>query len=177
MTEKTTATAILETEAGDLTLEFFPDVAPGHVDNFLELARKGFYDGTAFHRVIPGFMIQGGDPSTRDDDPSRWGTGGPGYKIEAEFNDVHHERGVLSMARSAHPDSAGSQFFVVHGEASFLDGKYTAFGRLTDGFEALDAIANAPCYSDGEGSRPKSPVRIRRIRIEEGAGTAGEAKS
>jgi peptidyl-prolyl cis-trans isomerase B (cyclophilin B) len=101
-------------------------------------------------------MIQGGDPNTKSKDVSSWGTGGPGYKIKAEFNKVHHERGVLSMARSAHPDSAGSQFFVVHGEAGFLDGKYTAFGRLTEGFDALDAIATAPCHPQGEGSRPRT---------------------
>jgi peptidyl-prolyl cis-trans isomerase B (cyclophilin B) len=166
MTKKpANVTATLETDAGDLSFEFFPDVAPGHVENFLKLAEQGFYDGTCFHRVIPGFMIQGGDPNTKQKDASRWGTGGPGYKIKAEFNQVHHERGVLSMARSAHPDSAGSQFFVVHGEAGFLDGKYTAFGRLKSGFEALDAIAAAPCHADGEGSRPKNPVRIRKVTV------------
>jgi cyclophilin family peptidyl-prolyl cis-trans isomerase len=177
MSKQDNFTAVLETEVGDMTLEFFPHVAPGHVKNFITLAKKGFYDGTAFHRVIPGFMVQGGDPNTREDDTSRWGTGGPGHKVPAEFNDIHHERGVLSMARSAHPDSAGSQFFVVHGEASFLDGKYTAFGRVTDGLETLDAIANAPCHPDGEGSRPKSPVRIRRVRVESGAEASGEAAS
>jgi peptidyl-prolyl cis-trans isomerase B (cyclophilin B) len=157
--------AVIETDAGELAVEFFADVAPGHVENFVKLAREGYFDGTCFHRVIPGFMIQGGDPNTKSKDVSKWGTGGPGYKIKAEFNKVHHERGVLSMARSAHPDSAGSQFFVVHGEAGFLDGKYTAFGRLTEGFDALDAIATAPCHSDGEGSRPKNPVRIKKVVI------------
>jgi len=158
-------TAVLETGAGDITLEFFLDKAPRHVENFIELAEKRFYDGTRFHRVIPGFMIQGGDPNTQSNDTSTWGRGGPGFKIDAEFNDVHHERGILSMARSSDPNSAGSQFFVVHGEAGFLDRQYTAFGRVTDGFEALDTIANAPCHKGGEGSRPVEPVEIRRVTV------------
>ena len=161
--------AVISTDAGDITVEFLQDKAPKHVENFLTLARKGFYDETRFHRIIPGFMIQGGDPNTKTDDDSRWGTGGPGYTIKAEFNDVHHERGVLSMARSADPDSAGSQFFICHGEASFLDQKYTAFGRVADGLDALDAIANAERHpargAHDEGSRPVEPVAIRKITI------------
>ncbi len=172
--EQKNVTAVIETDAGELSFEFFDDLAPGHVENFLKLAGQGFYDGTCFHRVIPGFMIQGGDPNTKQKDASSWGTGGPGYKIKAEFNATHHERGVLSMARSAHPDSAGSQFFVVHGDAGFLDGKYTAFGRLTAGFEALDAIASAPCQAGGEGSRPKNPVRIRKVTIRRAGAEAEE---
>ncbi|MFT5051680.1 MAG: peptidyl-prolyl cis-trans isomerase B (cyclophilin B) [Chlamydiales bacterium] len=163
--------AVLATDAGDITVEFLTDKAPKHVENFLKLASEGFYDGTRFHRVIPGFMIQGGDPNTKTDNPRSWGTGGPGYAIDAEFNDVHHERGVLSMARSADPNSAGSQFFVCHGEASFLDNKYTAFGRVVDGLDALDSIANAErepaSGGNDEGSRPVEPVAIRNITIQD----------
>ena len=161
MTEKLQdVTAVLDTSAGQMTLEFFPDKAPGHVKNFVELAEKGFYDGTVFHRVIDGFMIQGGCPKGT-------GTGGPGYSIDAEFNDVHHERGVLSMARSADPDSAGSQFFICHGDAAFLDGQYTAFGRLTDGDETLDVIAKAPVApgAGGERSKPVEPVKVSKVTI------------
>lgn len=161
--------AVVVTDAGDLEIEFFVDKAPRHVENFVSLAEKGYFDGTRFHRVIPGFMIQGGDPNTKQDDASRWGFGGPGYTVDAEFNDVHHERGILSMARGPDPNSAGSQFFVVHGEAGFLDRQYTAFGRVVSGFEALDAIASAPCHpkkhARDEGSRPVEPVSIQRIDI------------
>lgn len=152
--------AVLETSAGRLTLEFFPDKAPGHVKNFVELAQKGFYDGTVFHRTIPGFMIQGGCPQGT-------GTGGPGYKVKAEFNDTAHVRGVLSMARAADPNSAGSQFFICHGEARFLDGQYTAFGRLVEGEDTLDKIATAPTKrgAGGENSTPVQPVRISKVTI------------
>ena len=150
--------AVLETSAGPMKLEFFADKAPGHVENFVKLAEQGFYDGTVFHRVIPGFMIQGGCPEGT-------GRGGPGYKIKAEFNDVHHARGVLSMARSSDPNSAGSQFFICHGEAGFLDGQYTAFGKLVEGDTTLDAIANAPRKPGGEGSAPLKPVRVDKVRI------------
>ena len=163
-----TPRARLETSAGNLTIEFFPDKAPGHVDNFLKLAREGFYDGTHFHRVIPGFMIQGGCPNTKVGAGGAPGTGGPGYQIDAEFNDVHHERGILSMARAQDPNSAGSQFFVCHGEAGFLDGQYTAFGKLVDGFEALDEIAGAACKPGGEGSSPVEPVQIEKAVVLEG---------
>lgn len=160
--------ARLETTAGNMTVEFFMDKAPGHVENFLKLAREGFYDGTHFHRVIAGFMIQGGCPNTKEGASAPAGTGGPGYNIDAEFNDVHHERGILSMARAQDPNSAGSQFFVVHGEAGFLDNQYTAFGKLVDGFEALDAIAGAACEPGGEGSTPVEPVKIERAVALEG---------
>jgi peptidyl-prolyl cis-trans isomerase B (cyclophilin B) len=160
-------TVKIETEAGDMTAEFFTDLAPGHVENFVKLAREGFYDGTRFHRVIPGFMIQGGCPNTKDGESGHPGTGDAGYKIDAEFNDVHHERGVLSMARSQDPNSAGSQFFVCHGEAGFLDNQYTAFGRLTGGFEALDAIASGACTPGGEGSSPVEPVQVVRMTVVE----------
>ena len=154
-------TATIETTAGSMRFEFFPDKAPGHVKNFVELAENGFYNGTVFHRVINGFMIQGGCP--RGD-----GTGGPGHTIAAEFNDVHHDRGVLSMARAADPDSAGSQFFVCHGDADFLDGKYTAFGRMVDGDETLETIATAEVRSGpgGEMSRPVDPVQVSKVTID-----------
>ncbi|QDU84239.1 Putative peptidyl-prolyl cis-trans isomerase [Planctomycetes bacterium Pla163] len=147
------------TTEGPLTFEFLPGKAPGHVKNFVELAEKGFYDGTVFHRVIPGFMIQGGCPEGT-------GMGGPGYKIDAEFNDVPHERGVLSMARSQDPNSAGSQFFVCHGTASFLDGQYTAFGRLVEGDDTLDKIATAKTQPGGEGSKPVAPVKVEKVTVE-----------
>ena len=114
--------AQITTTEGEIVIEFWPDVAPKTVENFKTLALKGFYDGTCFHRIIKGFMIQGGDPLTRDPAAeNRWGTGGPRYQIKAEFNDRSHQRGVISMARSANPDSAGSQFFICDGDASFLD--------------------------------------------------------
>ncbi len=151
--------AVLDTGSGRIVIEFFADDAPNHVDNFASLAESGFYDGTVFHRVIPGFMIQGGDPNTRQDDPaprSAWGTGGPGTTVDAEFNDIRHDRGIVSMARSAAPDSAGSQFFIVHSNSNFLDGQYTAFGRVVtaDSLETLDAIAALP--TDGR----DAPERI-----------------
>ena len=156
-------TAVVETTEGTMTFEFLPEKAPGHVDNFVKLAEKGFYDGTVFHRVIAGFMIQGGCP--RGD-----GTGGPGYTIDAEFNDVPHVRGVLSMARSQDPNSAGSQFFVCHGDAGFLDRQYTAFGRLVDGDDTLEKIATAPVKPGGENSSPVSPVKVTKVTIKrEGA--------
>jgi len=138
--------ATLETSLGSIEIEFLPDKAPGHVKNFLDLARKGFYDGTTFHRVIPGFMIQGGDPNTKDPKGSRdrHGIGGPGYQIKAEFNDVSHARGVVSMARSSDPNSAGSQFFIVVKDSVFLDRQYTAFGRVVSGIEVADKIVNSP---------------------------------
>ena len=135
---------VIETKFGKIEMEFFADKAPGHVKNFKDLAKKGFYDGTIFHRVIPGFMIQGGDPNTKSDDRSAHGMGGPGYSIKAEFNDTPHKRGILSMARSQDPNSAGSQFFIVVKKASFLDGKYTAFGKVLSGMAVADQIVNAP---------------------------------
>ncbi len=146
MTEAATPRAVIETKLGEIEIEFLAEKAPGHVKNFLDLARKGFYDGTTFHRVIPGFMIQGGDPNTRDANASRerHGTGGPGYNIKAEFNDTPHQRGIVSMARSSNPDSAGSQFFICVADSSFLDRQYSAFGRVTRGLEVADKIVNAP---------------------------------
>jgi len=136
--------AIIETKFGSIELKFFPDVAPNHVNNFIELAKKGFYDGTTFHRVIPGFMIQGGDPNSKDPDKSRHGMGGPGYTVKAEFNDKHHKRGILSMARAASPDSAGSQFFICVADAPFLDRQYTVFGEVVSGMDVVDKIVNQP---------------------------------
>ncbi len=135
-----TSRVVIETKFGEIEVKFFPDVAPGHVDNFIKLASEGFYDGTLFHRVIPGFMIQGGDPNTKDENKSKYGQGGPGYKIKAEFNDLPHKRGVLSMARSRDPDSAGSQFFIVVKDSNFLDGQYTVFGEVVRGMEVADKI-------------------------------------
>ena len=136
--------AVIETKFGKIEMELFADKAPGHVKNFKDLAKKGFYDGTIFHRVIPGFMIQGGDPNTKSDDRATHGMGGPGYSIQAEFNDTVHKRGILSMARSQDPNSAGSQFFIVVKKSSFLDGKYTAFGKVLSGMAVADQIVNAP---------------------------------
>jgi len=136
--------AIIRTKLGDITLKFFPEVAPNHVNNFIDLAKKGFYNGTIFHRVVPKFVIQGGDPNSKNPDRSKHGTGGPGYNVKAEFSKTLHKRGTLSMARSAHPDSAGSQFFICVAEAPFLDGKYTAFGEVVKGIEIVDKIVSQP---------------------------------
>jgi len=138
--------AIIETKHGEIEIEFFDDKAPGHVKNFTDLAKKGFYDGTTFHRVIPGFMIQGGDPGTKDPKAPRssHGTGGPGYNIKAEFNDTAHKRGIVSMARAQDPNSAGSQFFIVVSDSLFLDRQYTAFGRVVRGIEVADKIVSSP---------------------------------
>ena len=136
--------AVIETSFGNIELKFFPDVAPNHVNNFIELSKKGFYDGTLFHRVIPGFMIQGGDPNSKEEDRSRHGTGSPGYTLKAEFNDRPHKRGILSMARSANPDSAGSQFYICVADANFLDGKYTVFGEVVSGMDVADKIVEQP---------------------------------
>lgn len=163
---------VFETDYGKIVFEFFPEKAPNHVKNFIDLAKSGFYNGTKFHRVIPGFMIQGGDPNTKGGDPSTWGTGGnygpDGSEItlKAEFNDIHHARGILSMARAMDPDSASSQFFICVADASSLDHKYTAFGKVIEGMDVVDKIVNAPAgpksQTDPEGSRPKNPVSIKK---------------
>ena len=134
--------AVIETNFGNIVIQLFPDVAPGHVENFVKLARDGFYDGSTFHRVIPGFMIQGGDPNSKDEDRSNDGQGGPGYTINAEFSDVPHKRGILSMARAQDPNSAGSQFFIVVKDSNFLDGQYTVFGEVIEGMDVADKIVN-----------------------------------
>lgn len=136
--------AVIHTKLGDIKIKFFPDVAPNHVNNFIELSKKGFYNGTSFHRVIPNFMIQGGDPNSKDKNRARHGTGGPGYTVKAEFSKKPHKRGVLSMARSAHPDSAGSQFFICVADVSHLDGQYTVFGEVVEGMDAVDKIVSQP---------------------------------
>lgn len=137
--------AIIKTKFGDMEVKFFPDLAPKHVENFIKLAKSGFYNGTIFHRIIPGFMIQGGDPNTKD--PTKkdtYGTGNPGYTVKAEFNETPHKRGILSMARAQDPDSAGSQFFIVVEDSRFLDRKYTAFGEVVKGIGVADKIVNLP---------------------------------
>jgi peptidyl-prolyl cis-trans isomerase B (cyclophilin B) len=155
--------ASITTSEGEMVVAFWPDVAPKTVENFKTLARKGFYDGTCFHRVIKDFMIQGGDPLTKDlTKEAMWGTGDPGYKVKAEFNDHHHDRGVLSMARSNDPDSAGSQFFICHGNPHFLDNKYTAFGKLIKGDDVLEKIATAPTHPP---DRPNKRVGVESIKI------------
>jgi len=155
--------AVIKTSEGEMVAEFWPDVAPKTVENFKKLAKSGFYDGTAFHRVIKGFMIQGGDPLTKDESKqSRWGTGDPGYKIDAEFNKKSHTRGVLSMARSQDPNSAGSQFFICHGNPTFLDGQYTAFGKLIKGDDVLEKIATTKTLP---GDRPEKRVNVESIKI------------
>ncbi len=136
--------AVIQTKFGDITLRFFPDVAPNHVNNFIELAKKGFYNKTTFHRVIPGFMIQGGDPISKSSERGMHGTGGPGYSLKAEFNKRSHKKGTLSMARSRHPDSAGSQFFICVVNAPHLDNKYTVFGEVTEGMSVSDKIVSQP---------------------------------
>ena len=158
--------AVIKTSEGDMVIEFWADVAPKTVENFKKLAKQGFYNGTAFHRIIKGFMVQGGDPLTKDPtQESRWGTGGPGYQIKAEFNSHSHQRGVISMARSNDPDSAGSQFFICLGDASFLDGKYTAFGKLIKGDDVLGKIGDTPVAKGGEGSKPIKRIEVKSIEI------------
>ncbi len=152
---------VIETKFGNMELQFFPDVAPKHVFSFIELAKKGFYDGTTFHRVIPGFMIQGGDPNSKNPDRSQHGTGGPGYTLKAEFNDKKHRRSILSMARAQHPDSAGSQFFICVADAFFLDGQYTVFGQVVSGMEVADKIVRQPRdRADNPNERIEMTIKI-----------------
>ena len=132
----------IETKHGKIVFKLLRDLAPETVRNFEKLSKSGFYSGTLFHRVIPGFMIQGGDPNTKNSDKSSWGTGGPGYTVKAEFNSRSHLRGIVSMARSTDPDSAGSQFFIVTTDSTFLNGQYTAFGEVTEGMDVADKIVN-----------------------------------
>lgn len=154
--------AELHTSAGQIDIRFFPDVAPNHVKNFLELAQQGFYNGTKFHRIIPGFMVQGGDPNTKAGDPNSWGTGGSPSQLKAEFSSVPHKRGIVSMARSNDPNSASSQFFIVVKDSNFLDNNYTVFGQVTKGMDVADKIVNAP---RGANDRPNSPVSIDSITV------------
>jgi len=159
----TNEVAVITTTEGTMVIEFWPDAAPKTIENFKTLANKGFYDGTCFHRVIKGFMIQGGDPLTKD--PSKedmWGTGGPGYTVKGEFNDHSHVRGVISMARSNDPNSAGSQFFICHGNPTFLDHQYTTFGKLIKGDEVLEKIGTTPTHPQ---DRPDKRMGIVSVKI------------
>jgi peptidyl-prolyl cis-trans isomerase B (cyclophilin B) len=151
----------LKTSKGTISLRFFPEVAPNHVKNFIDLAESGFYNGTRFHRTIAGFMIQGGDPNTKNADSSSWGMGGSGKNVKAEFNTLPHKRGTLSMARSQSPDSASSQFFVVVADSRFLDNQYTVFGEVTSGMDVADAIVAA---SNGQ-ELPRDPVTIESATV------------
>lgn len=167
MTDATQKVVDLKTSKGTITVRFFSDLAPNHVKNFIELGEKGYYNGTKFHRVIPGFMIQGGDPNTKTADSRSWGMGGSGKNVKAEFNAKHHARGVLSMARSQDPDSASSQFFICVADAGFLDKQYTAFGEVVKGMEVADAIVSAPT----RGETPVEPVAIESFTVRAAAGT------
>jgi len=150
--------AIIKTKFGDIEVKFLPDVAPKHVANFIKLAKDGFYNGTIFHRVIPGFMIQGGDPNTKDSlKKDTYGQGGPGYSIKAEFSDMPHKRGAVSMARANDPDTAGSQFFIVVEDSRFLDNKYSVFGEVVRGIGVTDKIVNLP---RDERDNPKERVEM-----------------
>jgi cyclophilin family peptidyl-prolyl cis-trans isomerase len=155
-----TNNGVIITTFGDIVLEFYTKDAPTTVQNFKELSKRGFYDGLIFHRIVPGFVIQGGDPNTKDNtNRSKWGTGGPGWNIKAEFNKNKHSRGALSMARSQDPDSAGSQFFIVLKDSSFLDGQYTVFGRVTQGMDVVDRIASLKTDSSD------SPIDIEKSKM------------
>ncbi|MFY9345387.1 MAG: peptidylprolyl isomerase [Planctomycetota bacterium] len=167
-TDPATIEAALVTDKGTMVLTFFPELAPRHVKSFLTLAQQGFYDGVAFHRVMKNFMVQTGCPNSKRGATGMPGTGGPGYQLAAEFNDTEHRRGIVSMARARDPNSAGSQFFLVHGEhASFLDGQYTVFARVEEGLDVLDAIAGVECDFGGAGerSKPKERVEIKAIEL------------
>lgn len=155
--------AVIKTSEGDMVISFWTDAAPKTIANFKKLAKSGFYDGTCFHRVIKGFMIQGGDPLTKDPaKEAQWGQGGPGYSIDAEFNNHSHVRGVISMARSNDPNSAGSQFFICHGDPTFLDHNYTTFGKLIKGDDVLEKIATTPTHPP---DRPDKRMEIISIKI------------
>ncbi|MDA3862585.1 MAG: peptidylprolyl isomerase [Deltaproteobacteria bacterium] len=154
--------AKIKTNLGDITISFLPKVAPKHVENFIKLANDKFYDGTSFHRVIPGFMIQGGCPNSKKGASGQPGTSGPGYNIDAEFNAVSHKRGIVSMARSQDPNSAGSQFFIVHKDSLFLDNNYTVFGKVESGMEIVDKIAQVS--TDGS-DKPTQRVEMEKIEI------------
>jgi len=157
--------AVLDTNLGRIVLRFFDDKAPNHVSNFKKLAREGYYDGTKFHRVIPGFMIQGGDPNSKSDNRSIHGTGGPGYKVNQEFNDTPHDRGILSAARSSDPNSAGSQFFLMVARSPHLDRQYTAYGEIIEGIEVVDKIVALP-RDNRDNPLPGNPAIIQKVTIE-----------
>ena len=179
--------AILKTSQGDVTVRFFYDKAPGHVKNFIDLSAKGFYDGTLFHRVIPDFMIQGGDPYTKHPETptTRYGTGGnkdasgAPVNVKAEFNDTPHRRGILSMARASSPDSASSQFFIVVKDSPFLDRQYTAFGEVTKGMEVVDKIVAESNYDPASGGagKPRNPQKLLKVELVEEPAAAAPAKN
>jgi len=156
--------AIIKTSFGNIKFNLMSDIATETVRNFSQLAKSGFYNGTLFHRIIPGFMIQGGDPNTKNSDKSTWGQGGPGYNLKAEFNSRSHLRGIISMARANDPDSAGSQFFIVTSDSTFLDRQYTVFGEVVDGMEVADKIVNLP--RDGNDC-PKQEAKMLEVTISE----------
>ena len=158
------ADVLIKTDFGNIKFSLLPDIAPETVRNFLQLANSGFYNGTLFHRVIPGFMIQGGDPNTKTPNKTTWGQGGPGYNLKAEFNSRSHLRGIVSMARAADPDSAGSQFFIVTSDSTFLDKQYTVFGEVVDGMEIADNIVNLP--RDGNDC-PEQEVKMLEVTVSE----------
>ena len=158
------ADVIIKTNFGSIKFGLLPELAPETTRNFLKLAKDGFYDGTLFHRIIPGFMIQGGDPNTKSPDKSVWGQGGPGYNLKAEFNSRSHLRGIVSMARAADPDSAGSQFFIVTSDSTFLDKQYTVFGEVVDGMEVADKIVGLP--RDGNDC-PEQEAKMLEVVISE----------
>ena len=160
MTEEVT----IKTNFGSIKFNLLPELAPETVRNFSKLAKSGFYNETLFHRVIPGFMIQGGDPNTKSPDKSMWGQGGPGYNLKAEFSSRSHLRGIVSMARATDPDSAGSQFFVVTSDSTFLDKQYTVFGQVVEGMEVADKIVNLP--RDGNDC-PEQEVKMLEVTISE----------
>ena len=160
--------AVIKTNEGEMVVQFWTDAAPNTIENFKKLARQGFYDGTAFHRIVKGFMIQGGDPNSKDPaKESAYGQGGPGYKIKAEFNNHSHDRGAVSMARGPDPDSAGSQFFICLAPVRRLDGQYTTFGKLIKGDDVLDKIGNSPVErnAQGEMSKPTKRIVIESVKI------------
>lgn len=158
------AQATLETNFGNIVFELSPNIAPETVRNFTKLAKSNFYDGTLFHRVIPGFMIQGGDPNTKTPNKSKWGMGGPGYTIKAEFNSRSHRRGIVSMARATDPNSAGSQFFIVTTDSTFLDKQYTVFAEVVKGMDVADKIVNLP---RDKNDCPNQEAKILRVTISE----------
>jgi peptidyl-prolyl cis-trans isomerase B (cyclophilin B) len=160
--------AVIKTNEGEMVVQFWTDAAPSTIENFKKLARQGFYDGTIFHRIVKGFMIQGGDPNSKDPaKESTYGQGGPGYEIKAEFNNHSHNRGVISMARGPDPDSAGSQFFICLAPVRRLDGQYSTFGKLIKGDDVLDKIGNTPVErnAQGEVSKPTKRIVVESVKI------------
>jgi len=156
--------ATIETNQGKIEFNLLPDLAPETVRNFIKLANSGFYDGTLFHRIIPGFMIQGGDPNTKQPDKSKWGQGGPGHSLKAEFSSRSHLRGIVSMARATDPDSAGSQFFIVTTDSTFLNGQYTVFGEVIEGMDVAEKIVN---LQRDENDCPLQEVKMNRVTTSE----------